>query len=356
MKRPTPYLRQRLIRLSNYSKSRRIGRVSKNKTNSNFHIAPKEVIKAPNRFCLTRGLGVEVVKFLKAVANRVLHMEKPVKLNFRDTEAFYVPGAIFLFSELDRIISLSNIPKPISIIDPYRRRPREVLKQIQIHQLTGDRSEVVPIRDDVVFWKATKGSDQSGDDLGPILEFVTERANEKHVKQVEISGIWRGVSEAVANVVDHAYESPRKDGFKGLKETKWWMFTQIREQRFTAAVCDLGCGYRSTINRNIPEKFIATFKELFNLQNKDAAAIKVAMEYGRSRTRQDNRGKGSRDALSVLTKHGQGELTILSNSGFVHYRVSGGKEKVFMDDIGIDIGGTVIWWQLPLQENENDQD
>jgi hypothetical protein len=356
MKRPSEYLRIRLIRLSRYSATRRLNRTSKTKAKSNVYVSPREVIKAPSRFCLTKGLGIEVVKFLKAVANRVLVIGKPVRLNFKDTEAFYVPGAIFLFAELDRIISLSNLPKPITIIDPYRRRPREVLKQIQIHQLTGDKSEIVPTRDDVVFWKATKGSDQSGDDLGPILEFVTERSNEKHIKQVEVSGIWRGVSEAVANVVDHAYENPRADGFQGLDETKWWMFTQIREQRFTAAVCDLGCGYKSTINQNIPESFIALFKDLFRLQNKDAAAIKVAMEYGRSGTKQDNRGKGSRDALSVLTMHGQGELTVLSNSGLVQFSLNGGHEDVTMDDIGIDIGGTVIWWRLPLVENGNDQD
>lgn len=355
MKRPSPFLRDRLIRLARYSFARQIKRVGKRKK-INSYISPRETIKAPLRFCLTKGLGIDVVKFLKAVANRVLKVEKPVILNFKDTEAFYVPGAIFLFAELDRIISLSNLPKPVTIIDPYRRRPREVLKQIQIHQLTGDSSEVIPTRDDVVFWRATKGNTQTGDDPGRILEFVTERANQNHVKQVEVSGIWRGVSEAVANVVDHAYENPRVDGFQGLEKTKWWMFTQIKDQKFTAAVCDLGCGYRRTINRNIPEVFIAKFNELFHSQNKDAVAIKVAMEYGRSGTKQGHRGKGSRDALSVLTKHGQGQLTILSNSGLVQFSLGNGLEKVTMDDIGIDIGGTVIWWRLPLAENENDQD
>lgn len=352
MKRPSKYLRVRLVRLSKYKLSRLRSR--KNKKKSNSYVPPRSVIKAPVRFCITNGLGVEVVKFIKAIANRVLVMGKPVTLNFKDTEAFYVPGAILLFAEIDRITSLSELPKPITIVDPRRRRPREVLKQIKIHQLTGDRSEIVPTRDDVVFWKATKGSDQTGDDLGPILEFVTDTANKNHVKQVEVSGIWRGVSEAVANTVDHAYEKPRADGFRGLNETKWWMFTQIREQIFTASVCDLGCGYRSTINRNIPESFIASFKDLFRLENKDSTAIKIAMEYGRSGTKQDNRGKGSRDALSVLTKHGRGELTILSNSGLVQFRLDGEHEHVHMSDIGIDIGGTVIWWQLPLLEDKNE--
>lgn len=356
MKRPSQYLRKRLIRLSEYRKSQRMRGVKNYRSKSRSFISPRDVIKAPIRFSLTKGDGVEVVKFLKAVATQVLKIGKPVKLNFKDTESFYVPGAIFLFAELNRIIKLSTLPKPITIVDPYRRRPREVLKQIELHKLTGDNSEIVPQRDDVVFWKATKGSTQTGDDLGPILEFVTERANKEHIKQVEVSGIWRGVSEAVANVVDHAYENPRHDGFQGLDDTKWWMFTQIKDQLFTAAVCDLGCGYRNTINRSIPENFISKIKEVLLGRNKDVVAINVAMEYGRSGTRQDNRGKGSRDALSVLTMHGQGELVILSNSGFVRYSLNSGHEKVTMDDIGIDIGGTVIWWRLPLAESENDKD
>lgn len=355
MKQPSTYLRKRLIRLAQYSIIKRQKEL-KIKTRKIVFIAPADVIKAPIRFCLTRGLGVEVVKFLKAVANRVLKQGKTVKLNFKDTQSFYVPGAIFLFAELNRIINLSSLSKPITIIDPFRRKPREVLKQIEIHQITGDRSEVIPTREDVVFWKATKGADQTGDVIGLILEYVAERANKQNLKQVELSGIWRGVSEAVANTVDHAYASPREDGFQGLDEIKWWMFTQLKDQYFTAAVCDLGCGYRNTINKNIPESFISGFKELILGENRDSAAIKIAMEYGRSGTKQNNRGKGSRDALSVLRDHGQGELTIISNTGLIQYKINDNEEKVLMQDIGIDIGGTVIWWKLPLEEGIYDQD
>lgn len=353
MRKPTPFLRDRLIRLSNYSLSaRRKQTQKKNKGKHNRYVTPGELIIAPTRFCLTHGLASGVVRFLKAISTRVLKYNKPVRISFRNTEAFYVPGAIYLYAELDRIIQLSSLPKPISIIDPYRRRPREVLKQIGIHQLTGDKSEVIPTRDDVIFWKATKGTDQSGKALGPILESVTERANKDHVRQIEVSGLWKGVSEAVANTVEHAYEHARADGFNGLNGTKWWMFTQIREQVFTVAVCDLGCGYRNTINQTIPESFLNKMKAIVG-KNQDSAAINIAMEYGRSSTKLQQRGKGSRDALSVLSTHQSGELTFISNTGLLQYRLKNGKESKIMDDIKIDCGATVIWWVLPLKEEEN---
>jgi hypothetical protein len=358
MKRPTQELRIRLLRLARYRINERLKRKARlYSPKKNRYVPPGELIKAPTRFNLTLGAGADVVKFLRAVAHTVLKMHKQVRLDFKRTDSFQVPGAILLFAEINRIVALSDLTKPITIIDPMYRRPREVLKQIEIHRLTGDSCDVVPTRDDVVFWKATRGATQSGEDLGPILEFVAERANKRHTRQVELSGIWRGVSEAVANVVDHAYSKPREDGFNGLDETKWWMFTQIRDQRFTAAVCDLGCGYRATINQNIPERFRTRIAEIFAGHNRDSLAIQTAMEYGRSGTREGNRGKGSRDALSVLESHGNGQLYILSNTGWIQYHLNGGKqEKVEWGEIGIDIKGTIIWWNLPLRDDDDGDD
>lgn len=317
------------------------------------YVVPGARIKAPPRFNLVRGDGVMVVKFLRAVAHAVLRRRMRVTLNFHDTESFYPAGTILLYAEINRIIGLSDLQKPVTIRDPFRRRPREVLKQIGIHAVTGDVCNVVPQRDDVVFWKSVQGRDQSGDTIGPILEFVADQVNKEQAQQVELSGIWPGVSEAVINSVEHAYIAPRNDGFDQYDETKWWMFTQIRKRTFSAAVCDLGCGYRMSINHTIPEVFRAKFNQIFLGENLDSQAIKIAMEYGRTSTNLSNRGKGSRDALSVLTKHGIGQLFIMSKTGGVKFNLpSGGKLEVENYDIGIDIKGTIVWWNLPLKEEQ----
>lgn len=351
MKLCTPYLIIRQKRLARFRASSRMRLVSKRRLSSNeAYVRPGESIIAPTIITLDRPDGIHMVKFLRAIANTVLNSEKSTRLDFRNTKTIHVSGAILLFAELDRIISLSTLHKPITITEPRQSRPRQVLKQIGILQLTGDTSDVIPVRDDVVFWKSTKGYNQTGDALGPILEFVADRANRDHVKQVELSGIWRGVSEAVANTVDHAYILPRGDGFSGLSDTKWWMFTQIRNQYFSAAVCDLGCGYSDTINLTLPEEFRALWQQLLPGINKDVVAIQTAMEYGRSGTHANNRGKGSRDALSILKKHGTGWLQILSNGGWLKLEYSNGVEtKIESGEIGIDIRGTIIWWTLPLQ-------
>lgn len=352
MKRPTPYLYERQARIARYRNWERCKRKNKHRTDAeNRYVPPGEYIRAPNSFNLIRGAGREVCKFLRAVSISVLRNKQSVRLDFSGTEEFHVPATILLFSELDRIVSTSDLPKPITIIDPARRRPREVLKQIGIHNLTGDSCDIVPEREDVVYWKATKGGTQSGDSFGNVVEVIAERANRDHTAKLEVSGLWRSVSEAIANSIDHAYKKSRYDDFSGLAETKWWMFSQIRDGVFTLAVCDLGCGYRSTINETIPEKFVARIASTFAGKNRDALAIDTAMEFGRSGTNQENRGKGSRDALSLLQKHGNGELVVLSNTGFMCYEYKNSKEQDRFDgDVGIDIGGTIVWWKLPLEE------
>lgn len=352
MKFTTLKHRLRFKRISRFRMEARSRRKIKNKkTIDDKYVEPSNSIKAPKSFDLIRGSGSEVSKFLRAISNAVLNKKIEVELNFKDTEQFYVPATILLYAELDRIITLSDLPKPISIRDPFRRRPREVLKQIGIHNLTGDRSDVIPLRDDVVYWRATKGSTQSGNSYGSLLEVIAERANKEHAKQLELSGVWRSVNEAIANSIDHAYMKPRFDGFDGLDGTKWWMFSQIKDAVFTLAVCDLGCGYRQTINETIPEKFVAAISASLPWANRDAIAIETAMEYGRSGTRQDNRGKGSRDVLSLLQMHGNGELVVLSNTGWVRYVYSDHKEiEKRNGGLKMDIGGTIVWWKLPLQE------
>lgn len=353
MKKPSHKLWLRQERRSKRCLRQRLKRSSKCwKPTALRYVRPGKVLRAPLKIDVTRGSGVELGKFLRALDATVLKLGIPTVLDFRQTETFYPAGAIRLFAEVDRIVSLSSLPKPISIRDPWQRRPREVLKQIGIHEITKDRCDVVPTREDVVYWRATKGRDQSGSTPGQMLEVVAAKVNREHTAQLELSGVWRGVSEAVANSVDHAYRVPRADGFAGLAETKWWMFTQLRENVFTMAVCDLGCGYRATINSTLPEQFIAAMAEAFGRGNRDCMAIHAAMEYGRSGTKATERGKGSRDAMSVIEKHGAGELVILSNTGWLRYTYdqdSGWSQ--FSDEIGIDLQGTIVWWKLPLKES-----
>lgn len=168
--------------------------------------------------------------------------------------------------------------------------------------------------------------------------------------KIEESGIWPGVSEAINNVTDHAYKGERADGFQHASDTKWWMFTHVKDDVFYAAICDLGIGYRRTVPMTIPESFQTMIASLLMGKNPDSRAIETAMKYGVSSTKQENRGKGSRDALAVLKSHRQGELLVASNTGWVHYKLKKGATEpdVSSYSLKVDIMGTIVWWRLPL--------
>ena len=278
----------------------------------------------------------------------VLKQGKDVRLDFKATKRFMVPGALLLYAELHRIVKLSSREKPVKVSPPQNDRARQVMKQIGIFDLTDDIVTVKINRADVIYWRMAKGHTQSGDEM-KILEVVADRVNQSDTARIEKSGLWRGVTEAVNNAHEHAYKKTRADGFAGLKDTRWWLLTQIRNQRFTAAVCDLGCGYEKTLDMSTREWFSSAPRRIVGLSNADTEAIQAALAYGRSATKLTERGKGSRDALALLEKHGQGELYILSNRGVVRYICKRGKlELKSVSPLDFDVKGTIIWWNLDL--------
>ena len=140
MKKPTRELWLRQRRLAKYRGKKRLKRRRTSSVTSkrNHFIQPGSCIIAPRRFDAIQESCAEVIKFLRAVANTVLNKKMATTLDFRATESFSVVGTILLYAECDRIVNLSDLPKPLLILEPRRRKPREVLKQIGMFDLTGD--------------------------------------------------------------------------------------------------------------------------------------------------------------------------------------------------------------------------
>lgn len=304
---------------------------------------------APENFNLTRGDGKRVVDFLQEIEHEVLTRGQSVRLDFRRSKLLYPPGVLLLYAELNRIISTATIHKPVKIVPPFSSRATQVLKQVGLFDLSGDKVNTVTTRQDVIYWRLAKGLSQSGDEL-KMLEGIADRVNSSDAENVQKSGLWRGISEAVNNAQEHGYTAAREDGFAGLESVRWWLLTQIRNQTFTAAVCDLGCGYAATLQPQILEWFGRLIRQISTVENRDTQAIQAAMEYGRSSTRQSERGRGSRDALALLEKHGDGDLYMLSNSGYVRYSCRDNQVALKgVTSLDFNIRGTIVWWNLKLR-------
>ncbi|WP_404833490.1 hypothetical protein [Alcaligenes nematophilus] len=312
-------------------------------------------MSAPDQLSVYGVNGELLVRYIKSVRYRVLRDNLRVTLDFSRVRRVAPHGAILLYAELDRIVSCSDQPKPMKIIPPLDNRCRQVFKQVGLLGLTSDDVAIQPDRDDVAYWRCTAGTDQSGDGAGNLLERVADKANKFARRKLILRDIWPGVSEAIINTTDHAYALTQPPFPPRHPERRWWLLTLVKEDVFAAVVCDLGVGYRKTTPITIGEWISSNTLKLLANKNRDANAIELAMEYGRSRTKLENRGKGSRDALSVLTQHKNGELVIISNSGCVHYEFDKDSQelRVHKQSLKVDINATIVWWRLPLNGGVN---
>lgn len=293
-----------------------------------------------------------LMQCIRDVSEYVLDHKQKVVLDFTHTKTIRAEGMILLYAELDRVIACAEIEKPISTIPPKQQKPHEVLQQVGFYSLVGERYDVAPCMDDVVHWKKFRGTDQNGENLAE-LENIG-------IDPEEIKTIWRGVTEAINNSVEHAYAIPRElDGFQG-NHMRWWMFTHITDKEAVFVVCDLGCGYKNTINNTIGVKLANQIKATLRLKaNIDSQSIAVAMEYGRTATDKSERGKGSKDALSIISRNKTGRLAIYSNKGYVMYekKEQSHKNRVAFKPkqrkLNCSINGTIVWWSFPLSNEKN---
>jgi hypothetical protein len=221
-----------------------------------------------------------------------------------------------------------------------------------MHEITGDKCDIVPTREDVVHWRSAKGFDQSGVPSGEFLVEALSRAREGGPIQFDEKAVWPGLNEAQNNTIDHAYESVRTRGMsvQPAVGSRWWMFYQLRDGIFSVAVCDLGCGYAQTIDKTIPEAVSSWLKLPRSSECDDTQAIKIAMEYGRTRTGQSERGKGSRNALEVLDANPGAKLLVYSNGGLVTYTNADHRSDLVVNESAFpfNIGGTIVQWIIPV--------
>lgn len=159
--------------------------------------------------------------------------------------------------------------------------------------------------------------------------------------------VFRALSEAMANVQHHAYEQKHLEHHQ-LKG-RWWLGAQLSKKKnfFQLTFYDAGVGIPKTLHRKYTWEHIRGVLSLLpGIEPDDAQMIKAAVELGRSRTGQDNRGKGLLDIHRLITNVGAGALTIFSRGGQYRYEPSG--EAISND--GNYVEGTLIKWELPLDK------
>jgi hypothetical protein len=168
-------------------------------------------------------------------------------------------------------------------------------------------------------------------------------------REIEKHSLFTGVSEAIANVTDHAY--PTLGQVRARK--RWWLSAAYSKNtnQLTVIAFDQGVGIPATLVR---KGFFSQFRDRV-LGWTDSYKIKTAMRYGKSSTGRPERGKGLVELELFARAYDEGRLSIYSNRGVYQmvHRKGHKDERVFRDHT-TSINGTLIEWSVRLPSHDDD--
>lgn len=171
---------------------------------------------------------------------------------------------------------------------------------------------------------------------------------------------YNAITESISNVWQHAYDDAFFDDPVPLHLRNWWIIVQHVGDQFFIAMYDMGASIPATIStKSWAPALIATISKILDrsggkvLASGDAKSIKAAVDYGRSRFKKDNRGKGLTEAKDFVQRNPKGSMLIFSGLGHYEYKTEGDKEQ--LETLGAPFKGTLIQWNLMLEKKDEER-
>ena len=160
-----------------------------------------------------------------------------------------------------------------------------------------------------IFGNTTDG--ESAKNLRSTLENIAKSS-------IESKSAFGGITEAMNNVIKHAYpQTTRNEKIFGVAHP-WWLGGSYNKQTDTLiiTICDQGVGIPRTLPRqHTKEKIDGILGRLGITKPDDAAMIKAAIELGRTATQKTYQGKGLQDIKRFVENNEDARLKILSLRG-----------------------------------------
>lgn len=158
-----------------------------------------------------------------------------------------------------------------------------------------------------------------------------------------------GLSEAITNVSHHAY--PSDAGYDEV-DKNWYLTGSYDENKKIIKIVfyDQGIGIPKTLPASaIWERALEVLSKFSTFdQKRDEVLLKAAVELDRTRTYEEDRGKGLQDLLEFIRQRGEGYLSIMSLKGLYKQDINGGKINVKTEGFSSPIYGTLIVWCATL--------
>lgn len=314
---------------------------------------PSHIIRAPQVMSISKNY-TEVAQFFQTLRKKTTELGSGdhLTVDFQTIKTLMPGAALILASELYRWQELNNIMlKPFK---PQRWHFETVrlFNEMGLFDLlrTAKKHKVRPnkLPGPQTFFKFLTGSLSEGKLAYRLMENMSPVIKSIYNEQL----LYVALSEAMTNVVQHAYNKESDVNHPNLKN-RWWLSGSFNNDNrvMTVLLYDHGVGIPKTLPSKPFWSDIENFikEKNYKLTNK-GRLIQAAVEMGRSKTKLKHRGKGFRQILKFSTDSRFGKLYIVSRDG----------EYLFNEDCDVitrscpvELGGTFIRWEIKLQEDNN---
>lgn len=312
------------------NKIRKAIRRTKNRTTE-----ARIMIDAPEVFSLIDSYDrKKLLFFIKNIKNH-LHNKRKIYLIFDKTKILHPCGTLFAISNIESMLTL--YPKTINCNYPKNDIVEQLFQHIGFLSLLGKTDSRKKITaENVRYWRYVNGV--STDDVSKFKDLLQSINLDEDIE----SGLFEGMSEAVTNTIQHAYNNN--------EQKMWWMFAQKKDSLFEITICDLGMGIPASLRKK-PE-IIEYIASIVAENRRDTSLIEVAVGSNRSSTNLAHRGNGLKDMLDFAKTNNIGGFRIFSAKGVFSYKASNNQE--YKKDYRDEVRGTIVQWQIPL-DSKNEQ-
>ena len=248
---------------------------------------------------------------------------------------------LLFVSELDRIKRILKDNFDIGIENATNKIVNQTLHQVGVYKICnvakGD-TDFDAFAASVRHWRYATG-ERVNEQTSKAFETIEGRLTPELAK-----GMWKSVSEAVVNSVEHAYVEARGVDGPRMGHSRWWMFSQEKDDKLTVAVCDLGIGIPRSLPLNWQASMLQKLRDTFSGEGSDSRSIRAALEVGATSTSASHRGKGLPQIWNTLRNVKGASISIMSNYGSLTWNGDDGEE--FAHEHDTSIAGTLIIWTV----------
>lgn len=291
----------------------------------------------------------EVVEFINIFREETTKKDQSVYVDFTTLQKIHADAALLLGAEFDRWRRLRGIKLRVKKLSKWNPEIRRLMSEmglfdlLDVHQPKNDTNNA---DFDNVYIKFSTHNAAEGEYARKFRESLEEKL------EATLPGkkyLFNGITEAMTNVMHHAYPDDATYFFEPIKH-QWWMAGSFNKEVNCATIVfiDQGIGIPQALPSRYPTERIKDFIAKIGLSDTDASRIKAAMNLGRTSTELQNRGRGLVNIRSfVANSKTKARLRIVSGRGEYVFYSDGTDELITHKQ---SIGGTLIQWLIYFEE------